>query len=301
MGDTLKGVPLTAYRFCRTDDMARLVDAHARCRGPEDTGERPLDLTRFKRWVRDLDLWCSSCLLATEGDESVGVLLGAKRDDASLVLDLRVHPDHRRCGHARHLLTSLAQKLAILGPPRLVAELPAERSAARALFTACGWREEERLVDWRREPAPSGESSGDTLEGLPMEELPIAPLAVADVLSSGLVPARAGAWHRDPAALARAPEPPAGLGFYSPERLEACVLFREEDDACELLALGAVESGLGRAALGRLVAELARRHPGAPLRLARVAGGELDPELLAGIGFAPAGERARFASEARAA
>jgi ribosomal protein S18 acetylase RimI-like enzyme len=287
---------VTAFRFCRTDDMARLVEAHARCRGPEDAGERPLDLARFKRLVRDLDLWCSSCMLASEATQPVAVLLGAKRADATLVLDVRVHPEHRRRGHARHLLNSLSRKLAILGPPRLVAEVPAERSAARALFAACGWRGEARLVDWRREPAPPGAPPHAA-----REELPIAPLAVGDAFASGLLPRRVAAWHRDPPTLASAKEPPSGLGFYSAERLEACVLYRLSDEVCELLAVGAAASELGRKALRQLVAELARWRAGAPLRLGRVADGEIAPELLAGLGFAPAGERILFATEAQAA
>ena len=45
---------MTAYRFCRTDDMGLLVEAHERCRGPEDAGEPALDRDGFKRLVRDL-------------------------------------------------------------------------------------------------------------------------------------------------------------------------------------------------------------------------------------------------------
>src|SRR4051794_11277941 len=134
--------------------MGLLVEAHERCRGLEDAGEPALDRDGFKRLVRDLDLWCSICMAAGEGREPVGVLLGAKRAEATLVYALRVHPGHRRRGHGRHLLTSLSQKLAILGPPRLVAEIPAERAAACAIFPACGFQLAGRLLDWRREPTP---------------------------------------------------------------------------------------------------------------------------------------------------
>ena len=139
---------MTAYRFCRTDDIALLVAAHEHCRGPEDVYAPALDRARFKELVRDLDLWCSSSMVALEGREPVGVLLGAKRAEATLVYAVRVHPAHRRRGHGRHLLTSLGQKLAILGPSRLVAEIPSERASARALFDACQWRLEARLTDW---------------------------------------------------------------------------------------------------------------------------------------------------------
>lgn len=277
--------------------MGRLVEAHARCRGPEDAGEPPLDLAGFKRLVRDLDLWCSSCMIATEGEAPVAVLFGAKRDAATLVHTLRVHPGHRRLGHARHLLTSLGRKLAILGPPRLVAEVPADRRAVQELLAACGWRMEERLSDWTRAPAGDAERTAASTE-----ELPIAPLAVADAVASGLLVDTAAAWHRDPAALARAPEPPAGLGFYSPERLEACVLHRSGDGGCEVLALGATAGELGRTALGLLLGVLEREGSGRPLRMARVAASEPAAELLGALGFAPgSAEHLRFATEARAA
>ena len=44
--------------------------------------------------------------------------------------------------HGRHLLESLGSKLAVLGPPRMVAEVPAALGDARAFFAALGWHEE---------------------------------------------------------------------------------------------------------------------------------------------------------------
>src|SRR5436305_13953061 len=159
--------------------MGLLVEAHERCRGPEDAGEPALDRDGFKRLVRDLDLGCSSCMVAFEGREPVGVLLGAKRAEATLVYALRVHPGHRRRGHGRHLLTSLSQKLAILGPPRLVAEVPAEREAACAIFSACGFQLEGRLIDWRRNAARPSTAASEARE-------PLAPDGRVDLAAAGL-------------------------------------------------------------------------------------------------------------------
>src|SRR4029079_3862302 len=155
-----------AYRFCRSDDMALLVAAFEACRGPEDAAAPPLDLAGFKVLVRELDLWCSSCMVAFEGREPVGVLLGAKRAAATLVYGLRVTPEHRRKGHAPHLLPSLGQKLAILGPSLMVAEVPADRPAAKGVFAACGYRVGGDLRDWRRPAGLSGANSTASGEGL---------------------------------------------------------------------------------------------------------------------------------------
>jgi GNAT superfamily N-acetyltransferase len=275
--------------------MGLLADAYERCRGPEDAGEPPLDRAGVRALVRDLDLWCSSSMVALESGAPVGVLLGAKRPAATLVHALRVHPDHRRRGHGRHLLSSLGQKLAILGPPRLVAEVPAERAPALALFVSCRWREEGRLVDWtrpRRSASPRPAGSTD-------RHVAVAPVGVDEAAASGLLPARPRAWHRDSAALGRLAERLVGLGFFSAERLEACLVHRA-DDAAELVALGAEPGELGGAAAGLLLDELERRTD-RPLRLARVAPGELPETLLGELGFVAGGEHRIFATEARAA
>lgn len=276
--------------------MGLLAEAHERCRGPEDEGEPPLDREGFKRLVRDLDLWCSSCMVAIEGREPVGVLLGAKRPETTLVYALRVHPGHRRHGHGRHLLASLSQKLAILGPPHLVAEVPAEREAACATFGACGWRLESRLTDWRRPP------SHPTTEGRAGKEA-LAPLTLADLESSGLVAGGRRCWRRDLPALAKRRDCLSGLAFHSPERIEAWALWDEAapDEALPLLALGAALGDFGRLGLTVVLDELDRRAGGAPLLLERAAPGELDAQLLRDLGFHPGAEYLLFTRGAQAA
>jgi len=276
---------LTAYRFCRTDDMGLLVEAHERCRGPEDAGEPALDRDGFKRLVRDLDLWCSSCMVASEGREPVGVLLGAKRAEATLVYALRVHPEHRRREHGRHLLTSLSQKLAILGPPRLVAEVPADREAARAAFAACGWTIGSRLTDWRRpvsvHRAPSGAREA------------LAPVSVADLEAAGLLGTGPRCWQRDLPALEKHRERLSGLAFHSPDRIEAWALW---DETGTLWAAGAAPGPFGRIGLSMVLDEI-----NAPLLLPRATPEELDADLLAELGFESGPEHLLFTSQAQAA
>jgi ribosomal protein S18 acetylase RimI-like enzyme len=276
---------LTAYRFCRTDDMGLLVEAHERCRGPEDAGEPALDRDGFKRLVRDLDLWCSSCMVAFEGREPVGVLLGAKRAEATLVYALRVHPEHRRRGHGRHLLTSLSQKLAILGPPRLVAEVPADREAACAIFAACGWTIGSRLTDWRRQVSVNRAPSG-AREAL-------APVSVADLEAAGLLGTGLRCWQRDLPALEKHKERLSGLAFHSLDRIEAWALW---DETGTLWAAGAAPGPFGRIGLSVVLDEI-----NAPLLLPRATPEELDADLLAELGFESGPEHLLFTSQAQAA
>ena len=139
---------MAAYRFCRTDDIALLVDALNRCWAPYWPDEPPMTRDAFKRSIRDLQVWCSSCMVAFAGPDPVGVLIGAKRPSGTLVHQIAVHPDHRRHGHGRHLLASLGSKLSILGPPRMVAEIPEAHAPACELFSASGYVQEAQLTDY---------------------------------------------------------------------------------------------------------------------------------------------------------
>ena len=139
---------MSAYRFCRSDDIGLLVDALNRCWSPYFPDEPAMTPAAFKRSIRDLQVWCSSCMVAFSGSDPIGVLIGAKRPSATLVHKIAVHPDHRRQGHGRHLLASLSSKLAILGPPRMIAEVPETLAPACELFSASGYVQEALLTDY---------------------------------------------------------------------------------------------------------------------------------------------------------
>ncbi len=285
---------MTAYRFCRTDDMALLVAAYEVCRGPEHDAVPPLDLAGFKVLVRELDLWCSSCMVALEGREPVGVLLGAKRATSTLVYGLRVHPEHRRKGHGRHLLTSLGQKLAILGPSRMVAEVPAEDAAANELFAACGWRIENEMRDWRLGLKQPTGRPGDS-EGLSR-------LTVAELRDAGAL-AESAAWAHDTPALEKRASRLEAIGFHSPERLEAWAVFERSPDRqpWPVLRLGREPGALGSAALALVVEALLREANGSDLLFERATPEDLAPEDLAALGFSPGARHFLFAAEAKAA
>ena len=102
---------MAGYRFCRSDDIPLLVAAHNACWVPHFGAEQAMTVESFKRGVRELGLWASSCMVAFADDEPIGILIGAKRDrDANCVHRLAIRPGYERLGHGRHLLTSLANK-----------------------------------------------------------------------------------------------------------------------------------------------------------------------------------------------
>jgi hypothetical protein len=299
---------VSSYRFCRTDDVSLLVDALNRCWSPYVPDQPPLTPATFKRSIRDLQVWCSSCMVAFSGSDPIGVLIGAKRPHATLVHTIAVHPDHCRQGHGRHLLDSLGSKLAILGPPRIVAEVPETDAAARGLFGACGYVQEAVLTDYvhesggstRRDPLTgSGSSratSGDERAPLGGAGRMVIPVTVDDLEANGLLgdAQPQSCWQRSAETLKARKDDLEGLAVASDERIEACLLWSA---AGEILALRSfVEDG--GAGLARLVAELRARTPGS-FWIPKVNPAEISHEILETLGLRPARRHVVYAAKPR--
>jgi len=187
-------------------------------------------------------------------------------------------------------LTSLSQKLAILGPPRLVAEVPANREAARAAFAACGWTIGSRLTDWRRQVSLNSAPSG-AREAL-------APVSVEDLAAAGLLGTGLRCWQRDLSALEKHKERLSGLAFHSPDRIEAWALW---DETGTLWAAGAAPGPFGRIGLPVVLDEIGCRTGNAPLFLLRATPEEMDADLLVELGFERGADHLLFTSRAQAA
>jgi GNAT superfamily N-acetyltransferase len=285
---------LSAYRFCRTDDIGLLVDALNRCWAPYYPDEPPVTPAAFKRSIRDLQVWCSSCMVAFSGSDPIGVLIGAKRLSSTLVHKIAVHPDHRRQGHGRHLLTSLGSKLAILGPPRIVAEVPETLVPARELFAASGYVEEARLTDHvlDREANDVGEAAGRF----------VIPVTIDDLAANGLL---GGdhlqiCWERSVETLTAKKDDIAGFAVASDERIEAYLLYvtRGIQDT-EIVSLRSFIDD-GGARLKQLLSQLRARGM-ETLRLPKVHSAEISREWLETLGFSPAGGHLLYAARAQSA
>jgi GNAT superfamily N-acetyltransferase len=278
---------MSSYRFCRTDDIALLVDALNRCWAPYCPGEPLMTDAAFKRSIRDLQVWCSSCMVAFSGSDPIGVLIGAKRPSGTLIHRIAVHPDHRRRGHARHLLDSLASKLAILGPPRIVAEVPETLAPACGLFSAAGYVEEAALTDYvlSREIRPIGGVEGFVI-----------PVTVDDLAANGLLEHDPGrlCWERSIETLAARKDDIAGLAVASDERIEAYILYSGEGEILALRTL--VDDDVARLTqlLGRLAAETA-----GVFRFPKVHPAEIARGVLERLGFHSAGRHLVYTALAR--
>ena len=182
----------------------------------------------FKRSIRDLQVWCSSCMVAFSGSDPIGVLIGAKRPSGTLVHKIAVHPDHLRQGHGGHLLTSLGSKLAILGPPRIIAEVPESLTHASELFNASGYVQEGRLTDyvWQHQERDLPEVAGGF----------VIPVTIDDLTANGLLGTDhpPTCWARSVETLTARKDDIEGLAVASDERIEAYLLWM---DGGELVAL----------------------------------------------------------------
>jgi GNAT superfamily N-acetyltransferase len=279
---------MSAYRFCRTDDIGLLVDALNRCWRPHFPDEPPVTAASFKRSIRDLQVWCSSCMVAFAGAEPIGVLIGAKRPSGTLIHRIAVHPDHVRRGHGRHLLTSLSSKLAILGPPRMIAEIPEALPAGAGLFAAAGYVPEAMLTDyvWQVETRAANEA-GEAAGAF------VIPVTVDDLAANGLLgdPYPPTCWERSVETLTARKEEIAGLAVASDERLEAYILYIEPG---EIVALrSSIEDGGARLRL------LLSRLGGGIFRFPKVHPEELSQPLLETLGFRVAGAHRLYAAKAR--
>ena len=321
-------VSMTAYRFCRTDDIALLVEALNRCWSPYFPGDPPMTPAAFKRSIRDLQVWCSSCMVAFSGSDPIGVLIGAKRSSATLVHRIAVQPDHRRQGHGRHLLASLGSKLAILGPPRIVAEVPRTFAAACELFAASGYVQETLLTDYllppdesdpydpagvSHPPAPGlrrGVDEGVRAEADDHDGRFVIPVTVDDLAANGLLgdaDVRV-CWDRSVETLTARKDELAGFAVASDERIEAYLLYAKPDAvpdgsadaadrAAEIVSLRTfVEDGGAR--LKQLLSRV-RAQGMRTFRMPKVHPAEISKELLETIGFRPAAGHLLYSARAR--
>ncbi len=269
---------VVSYRFCRPDDIPLLTDYVNRCCTPEPA----LTVEDFKREVRQLNVWCSSCMIASEGTDPVGVLIGAKRPDSNLVYRLGVRPEFRRQGHAAHMLESLKQKLIKLGPPDIYAELPTEMTEALACFEKQGYQHVQTLIDYELviPLEPISPENQTLIENPPLDEL-LEHFSPLDQLS----------WLRSKTALQNCADSLSVHAIASMERVEACLIAKPAplEGTHELLGLRVhdpVEASFYLEILLRSFCQPTRL----PVRIPRLSPHEVSPSFLEKFGFKRHGE-----------
>ncbi|MCP3980162.1 MAG: GNAT family N-acetyltransferase [bacterium] len=286
---------MSAYRFCRSDDVPLLVRAYNECYRVHFPDLPEMTVDRFKRLIKIRNLWTSSCMVASAGDRLIGVLLAAKREaeGQNLIMHVGVHPEFQRQGHGRHLMTSLGSKLAILGPTRLVAEVGEEDDVGRAFVEACGYRHETTYTDFSVE--------GGAVEGAP--EGLVIPVTLKDLLDNECFDREARrCWDRAPQTLLNLRDEVQGLAIATADRIEASLLYADDAPAgqTEILALECPDGDRRAIWLDALLRSLIARCDGR-LRVAGVGEQESLAEILQARSFHAGARTLAYAAEAQAA
>jgi GNAT superfamily N-acetyltransferase len=273
-----------------------------------DPAAPPLTVEGFRHEMKVLDVWPSNSMVALDGDgQPVAVLIGTKRATAVRVLRVGVRPGHQRKGHGRHLVTSLSQKLAVLGPPRLLAEVPAAHRRACEFLEAVGWRFETELVDRLR-------SAPRDVEAQPVPEDLVIPVTVAELDAAGALEISPhAAWGRQHESLMARADHLVGAAVATPDRVEAYLLAEPvvawdehgggpgaatDGGSLDIVALGCLDPQRAEFLLGLLFRWLSHTS-GRALRIPRLAPGEVPPEALAAAGFETADRWLRYVADAR--
>ena len=206
------------------------------------------------------------------------------------------------------MLASLGSKLAILGPPRIVAEVPETLAPACGLFSANGYVQEALLTDYvAKGLAPSERGDAARVEGL------VIPITVDDLVANDLLgqgppspSASAGqadrriCWERSVETLMARKDDIAGLAVASDERIEAYLLYVEREmEAMEIVSLRSFIDD-GGARLKQLLCQVRARGIKS-LWFPKVHPAEIPKEWVEALGFRPAGAHLLYAARAQSA
>lgn len=279
---------MPSYRFCRPDDIPLLVRAVNCCYGVHFPGTPPLTIEAFRAEMKELDVWPSNSMVAVEGDTPIAVSIGTKRAAEVLVMRIGVDSAYQRRGHGGHLLTSLSQKLAVLGPERLIAEVPRALPGLAPFVESVGYRREATYTDYTRPPGPLE----PVPEGLAM------PITVDELSDNEVLATPSGvAWERSAETIRNCAHRLQGMAIASPLRIEAYLLYLEAGESLEVLAAHAVDPArrvLMLSLLFRALPAAAQRT----VRLPRLAADEFPAPLLTNLGFLPGDRYDRYAAVA---
>ena len=282
---------MPSYRFCRPDDIPYLVRAVNECYTVHFAGLAPWTVEEFRDEMKLLDAWPSNSMVASTNAGPVAVMIGTKRAQEVMISRVGVHPEHLRQGHGGHLFTSLSQKLAVLGPERLIAEAPLAIPGITDFLESLEYRPEIAFTDYTRPPAPVEPVPEEWILPTTVDELIDQELLVRD---RDLSPA----WERAHQTLVNSKEVLEGLAVASAEQLEAYLLYRETTGrGASIVSIGGRESGDKELFLTVLLRYLAGKSKG-PLHLPKLAENAVPSSVLTTLGFEPGDEYVRYAAVA---
>lgn len=139
---------MPSFRFCRPDDASLLIEATNQVFNIHFPRLGAISEEQFKREIKELDLWTSSCVLASEDGGPIGVLIAAKRERSATILRLGVVPRCQGHGFGSHLVASLKDKMSVLGPALLTVEITEDQAGLINFFQKLGFELEDEYYDF---------------------------------------------------------------------------------------------------------------------------------------------------------
>ena len=137
MGKTLSEFVL---RECRSEDVGAVLQLWRQAEATPGVTDTTDDL---RRAVAEGP---TAVLMAEVQGRVVGSIIGTFDGWRGNIYRLAVHPDHRRQGVARALVTEVEKRLAQRGAKRITALLEKEHPWAMTFGEAVGYRVDERIV-----------------------------------------------------------------------------------------------------------------------------------------------------------
>jgi len=268
---------MASYRFCRPDDMRLLITAINNCCLTHQPEAPSITEADYRSLVRGQNLWASSCLIATETDATdvVAACIGCKRHHATLIYMIGSRPDRLRKGHAAHMLDSLSKKLAILGPPQLLAEVPTDSAPANALFKQLGYQQTQQFTDFVYRGAKT-----DGPEKIPVENI-----TLDDILKMQLFDTKLErSWTRQLETLKNFDQQLSGIAIVSDRQVESYLLYLLQNGVANILAVGGANDSERSANCRGLLHHFCRSQESL-VKLPRLSEAELPFQPLAELGF----------------
>jgi ribosomal protein S18 acetylase RimI-like enzyme len=129
-----------SIRDCRLDDVGSVLDLWKQADATPSVTDTADDL---RRAVTDSP---AHVLVAEVGGRVIGSIIGTFDGWRGNIYRLAVHPDYRRQGVARALLTEVERKLTRQGAKRITALVEKDHPRAMNFWEAVGYRVDERIV-----------------------------------------------------------------------------------------------------------------------------------------------------------
>ena len=277
---------MPSFRFCRPDDIPELVDAVNRTYLVHFPHRSPMTEAAFKREVKKVDLWTSSCMLATEDGAPIGVLIAAKRPRASVILRLGIHPKFQGLGYGSHLLDSLKNKMRVLGPSLLTVELEETNLLMRSFFERRGYGVMGRFVDFESREVFVEVGPTELIQEIDIRDIGDRHLRMPTGSTEGEEDPLA--WIRQTETLRNGREQLMGYGIPDLDEIVAYLFVREAgvrtERVVELVALGCREDADASLLFRILLGNLSRTHR-EKIRIPRLSERELPYQTVEDLGF----------------